>query len=302
MELRAARWSDLQDVYALAADLGTRLFGAPELALEHLRGDWERGGFELGHDAWVAGEAGALVGYASLAGGEEATLWLAAGSAAEHAGPALLRLVQTRAADGARKLVAIVPLADTPACAALEAEGYRKTREVWRMEIELREEPAAPVWPGGVSVRAYEPHADAPAVHALLVDAFAANAETISTFDDWLPWMTGDASFDPAVWFLAESKGRLAGVALCWNDGFVKDLAVSPAERRRGLGEALLRHAFCEFFRRGVASVSLKVDADNPTGATRLYQRVGMRTGRRYGVYTKSLEVGVVPLPESAPG
>jgi len=33
--------------------------------------------------------------------------------------------------------------------------------------------------------------------------------------------------------------------------------------------------------------VRLKVDADNPTGAVRLYERVGMRELRRHAVYAR---------------
>jgi ribosomal protein S18 acetylase RimI-like enzyme len=79
----------------------------------------------------------------------------------------------------------------------------------------------------------------------------------------------------------------VAGVAQCWTEGFVKDLAVRPAFRGRGLGEALLHAVFAEFARRGVREVRLKVDADNPTGAVRLYERVGMRELRRHAVYAR---------------
>jgi ribosomal protein S18 acetylase RimI-like enzyme len=53
--------------------------------------------------------------------------------------------------------------------------------------------------------------------------------------------------------------------------------------------EALLRHVFVEFRRRGVPEVALKVDAGNPTGAVRLYERVGMRAGRRYELWRREL-------------
>ena len=107
----------------------------------------------------------------------------------------------------------------------------------------------------------------------------------MAPFAEWHPWLVTDPSFDPAVVFVAESGGEVAGVAQCWAEGFVKDIAVRPAHRGRGLGEALLRHAFREFHRRGAGSVALKVDASNPTGAVRLYGRVGMREARRYAVY-----------------
>jgi ribosomal protein S18 acetylase RimI-like enzyme len=152
--------------------------------------------------------------------------------------------------------------------------------EVWRMQIELAEPLEVPCPPPGIAVRTYEP-ADAAAVHALLQRAFEGSHETVLPFEEWLPWMTEDAAFDPTVWFLADSDGGLAGVALCWNNGFVKDLAVDPGWRRRGLGEALLHQVFREFFDRGCRTVALKVDAANPTGAVRLYKRIGMRIESR---------------------
>jgi ribosomal protein S18 acetylase RimI-like enzyme len=59
--------------------------------------------------------------------------------------------------------------------------------------------------------------------------------------------------------------------------------------RRRGLGLALLRRAFGEFQRRGERLVQLGVDAASPTGATRLYERVGMRTITTLDDWTKAL-------------
>ena len=58
---------------------------------------------------------------------------------------------------------------------------------------------------------------------------------------------------------------------------------------RKGVGDALLRHAFGELYRRGARRVGLGVDAENPTGATRLYERVGMRVAYQSDVYAKKL-------------
>jgi ribosomal protein S18 acetylase RimI-like enzyme len=149
------------------------------------------------------------------------------------------------------------------------------------MQMDVSAAGPAPVWPEGVAVRAYA-EADAPAVHELLEEAFAENTEEVLPFARWHPWMTNDPGFDPGVWFLAEAGAELAGVCLCWREGWVKDLAVRPSWRGRGLGEALLREAFAEFHRRGLETVGLKVDADNPTGAVRLYERVGMTRDRTY--------------------
>ncbi len=44
-----------------------------------------------------------------------------------------------------------------------------------------------------------------------------------------------------------------------------------------------------EFARRGFSQVMLNVDAGNETGATPLYERVGMRVRRAWDLYEKTL-------------
>jgi ribosomal protein S18 acetylase RimI-like enzyme len=154
------------------------------------------------------------------------------------------------------------------------------TREVLRMEIRLAGATPPPEWPPGVAVRRADVEADAPGVHELLELAFGGSAEEERPYAEWRSWWITDAEFDPSAWFLAEEDGELAGVALCWSSGFLKDLAVHPAHRRRGIGRALLLHVFAEFRSRGADAVSLKVDGDNVT-ARRLYDAAGMRVTER---------------------
>jgi ribosomal protein S18 acetylase RimI-like enzyme len=144
------------------------------------------------------------------------------------------------------------------------------------MEIALTGKLPSARRPSGVTVRRADYGTDAPAIYRLLEVAFAGTDEQDPPYDEWLAWWTSDLEWDPTAWFVAEAAGELAGVALCWRSGFLKDLAVHPEHRRRGIGRALLLHVFDEFRRRGVATISLKVDANNPTGAVRLYQSVGM--------------------------
>ena len=105
----------------------------------------------------------------------------------------------------------------------------------------------------------------------------------------WSPSRSGgracrdDSEYDPTLCFLAANEqDEIVGVAQCWTSAFVKDLAVAPAMRRQGLGAALLSHAFRAFAERGVPSVDLKVDADNPSGALRLYRSLGFETVETY--------------------
>jgi ribosomal protein S18 acetylase RimI-like enzyme len=61
---------------------------------------------------------------------------------------------------------------------------------------------------------------------------------------------------------------------------WVQILGVLPEFRQRGLAQALLRHTFEEYARRGLDRVGLGVDAENPTGAVRVYERAGMHVSR----------------------
>jgi ribosomal protein S18 acetylase RimI-like enzyme len=105
--------------------------------------------------------------------------------------------------------------------------------------------------------------------------------------------------FDPTLWHLAEVDGALAGVAICLEGkrrddptGWVSLLGVRREFRGRGIGEALLRSAFADFYRRGYRKVSLGVDASSLTGADRLYRRAGMREVKRGFYYEKELRAG----------
>jgi len=74
--------------------------------------------------------------------------------------------------------------------------------------------------------------------------------------------------------------------------GYVASLAVLPSHRGCGLGRALLLHSFAEFYAMGKRGAALAVDADSLTGATRLYESVGMRPHTRYAMWEKELRAG----------
>src|SRR5438477_12894219 len=147
--------------------------------------------------------------------------------------------------------------------------------EVVRMRVELGVGALeAPVWPDGVSVRGFRAE-DGPSLHALLEHGYRRGFGSVPAYELWLSATTGDAEFDPELCFLADAGTELAGATLCWTSAFVKDLVVRESWRRRGLGEALLRHVFAAFAERGAERVDLNVDPEN-VAARRLYERVGM--------------------------
>ncbi|WBS05264.1 GNAT family N-acetyltransferase [Pseudoduganella sp. SL102] len=133
---------------------------------------------------------------------------------------------------------------------------------------------APPGFPDGVRVVPFLPGLHARPAHALLA---AAHTDRGESFDEWWTALRGDAEFDADTVFIAiDAQDCVAGVAICWNVPFVKDVVVAPAWRRRGLGAALMQHAFAWFARRGHPHVDLKVDGGN-VDARGLYRRLGMR-------------------------
>jgi mycothiol synthase len=173
------------------------------------------------------------------------------------------------------------------------ALGYAEARHYFHMRIELESASAAPVWPDGVAVDTFRSE-DARAFHAALDEAFAEEWGNVAmTFDEWRRFRIEDPHVDLSLWFVARGGNEIAGVCRCdpsrYGGGWIGALGVRPAWRRRGIGRALLLHAFAEFRRRRAPHVSLGVDAANESGATHLYESVGMHVVTEDVVFEKAL-------------
>jgi ribosomal protein S18 acetylase RimI-like enzyme len=142
-----------------------------------------------------------------------------------------------------------------------------------RLRRLLDEPPASPVWPIGISLRAFTPD-DAGAVHALLAQAYDNGGGSVPAFLPWWAKLSADSEYDPALCFTAYASGTLVGTAQCWTSAYVKDLAVHPSWRRRGVATALLLHSFHVFAQRGASQVDLKVETGNG-GAMTFYKSLG---------------------------
>jgi ribosomal protein S18 acetylase RimI-like enzyme len=173
-----------------------------------------------------------------------------------------------------------------------ERHGYAPEREFQHMKIDVPAGFDAGGPPAGIAIRP-RVEADDPGIFTVMDEGFRQHwGYRPEPYEAWLqPWLES-ASFDPTLWFVALDGDEIVG-ALQGNvtdgRGWVGSLAVRDAWRRRGIGEALLRAAFATFRGRDVATVMLNVDRDNTTGATRLYERAGMRLRRRWLVVAKTL-------------
>jgi len=288
--VRAATADDLDAAYDLIVQRDHAVFGESEFQRRYL----EHRLSQDGCDCLVAVDDGRIAAWASLDADHDFTI--AAARDDGTAAAAVLQNVESRGGErGFDTLTNIVVPEDTVQWSLLERSGYTADRVVLRMWRDLDGDLELPSWPADVSVRAYT-SADGERVHALLDECYADwDRDYVElAHRDWLDFMTVHDDFDPEMWFLAERDGALVACALHWRTsasgkGWVKDLVVRESERGRGLGKALLQHGFHAYKERGGDRVGLKVDADNPTGAPQLYERVGFVVDRRYTIWTKAL-------------
>jgi ribosomal protein S18 acetylase RimI-like enzyme len=133
-------------------------------------------------------------------------------------------------------------------------------------------------------------------VFAAITEAFRDHWNHIpKQFESWVQRKKRHG-FQPGLWLLVfdgeEVAAALVGSVFPEMGGWVNNVAVRRPWRRRGIAEAMLREAFRRFAARGITPVNLGVDATNPTGATRLYEKAGMRAVREFVFFEKELRPG----------
>jgi mycothiol synthase len=114
----------------------------------------------------------------------------------------------------------------------------------------------------------------------------------------WRHNFTGGAGFRPDLSLLLLEGGEAVGFAICHVEtegtvapasvGWIVQMGVRPAWRRRGLASALLNEVMCRFQADGLQWAALEVNIDNYR-ASRLYQRLGFERRRRRTVYKKAV-------------
>jgi mycothiol synthase len=278
--------------------------------------DWDH--LDITKDAWLFfAPDGQPCGYAMVED-DDGGRWLADGYVhpahkGRGIGSAILALTEARA----RELIAGVPegtrqvlvnniLANHPVSVnLLESHSYELVRVFFRMRITMEGPQPAPAWPEGITMRLCDgSDENIRLAYETVEEAFKDHwGHPPRDFEDWHKHMVRK-NFDRTLWFMAYEGEQIAGVALCRErdgDGWVTQLAVLRPWRKRGLGAALLHHAFNVFYERGMKRVGLGVDGQSLTGANRLYESVGMQVTERIGTYNKELRAGKDLLERVAP-
>jgi mycothiol synthase len=294
--VRPARMEDLESTAAMLNEHARGLHGVDDMTSTDLQLYWESPDVDFETDVVVAeNSGGSIVGYADI-GIHGGAVWLDVRATAPETLPALLEEIETRGA--ARKpdakLLGYTSDVDTPLRSLYESSGYELVRHSFRMRIELDRDPPKPEWPEGYTVRTMRDGEERRFYDAQMASFADTWLFTSEPYESWSHWFVDDAVFDPTLWFVAEKGDDLAGILIGRapeNEpgvGWVRILGVVPEHRRRGLGQALLRHSFREFADRAFNAVGLGVDAESPTGAVRVYERAGMDVERTNLIYEKA--------------
>ncbi len=307
---RPARDEDAATAAALANEESLARVGFPSFTDERLLRFWTAPSVDRERDvAVVASPDGGLAACLFVVGERPFVSVLAIGFVGLHfhgrgIGAAIVAENERRA----RRFVELAPAGrrvvvhagalagELRASALFTASGYSEVRRWQLMRVAFAGTPLAPSKVPGIDVRRFAP-GDGRDVYETHVAAFADHwGEGMETFEDFDHYVFDDPAFDPELWLLAWDGPTLAGYVGARLEseedpslGHVTLLGVLAPYRRRGVGEALLRHAFRALHDRGKMGCDLHVDAESPTGATRLYERVGMTAYPRFATWEKEL-------------
>ena len=280
MRSRPATRADLRAVVDMFCAYDVAFRGGVDTDDTDFTDDWDKAGFDWSTSTLVLEDAGRIVGFATVV--EEYADAMTTAERTELM-PELLDWVERHP----RTLEHYVPDPDADRNVLLQSRGWLAARRFWRMRRELAGPTPAPVWPADVTLREYERPRDDRAVHELITTSFREiGGQHERTFQEWSGYLLDTEKFDPDLYLVAEAGGAVVGAALSQvmgsDYGFVRQLAVAPSQRGRGVGLALLRECFRRHAARGRPATVLGVDAGNPTGALDLYEKAGMRVVEQF--------------------
>ncbi len=311
LTLRPARWTDLNAVAQLAQDVAEREGDALfVLTAEELANEWKSEGFNVERDVFVVETRdGQLVGSEEFYNEAGHSKFKADGCVHSEfrgrgIGSSLLEKIAERAQTEMELatpevrvfIQSLVNTKDETGHTLLQNNGYLPVRYHWRMEIKLQEAPAVVTFPAGIELRPFIKDEQAIAVWQADNEAFRDHwGSHDRTYEEWSHGKFGNPNFDPTLWMIAWDGNEVAGFSqnrFRKGIGWIGTIAVRRPWRKQGLGLALLRHSFGEFYKRGSTTIGLGVDSANLTRATRLYQRAGMVVAGEFATYEKELRAG----------
>ena len=303
-EIRPLTLDDVPAMVDLVARLTTVVLGEPDVTEAEIRDDLGGPHFDLEADTFIAvSRDGSATAYGQGDDEHTGTGWIdvyldpalddARFAAVADAG---VEACAGRIIDSARErgvssvhITANLYENETRMRAAYERAGLQLETVYWRMQraIPAGEALEAPVVPVGIRIDKVDPRDDVVIEQAyhLFHDTFSEHhgiEGSKKSLPDYTDHVRTAESFDPESWWFAWQGEAPVGLLIGDNRrveqgvGYVRSVGVQKHLRGRGVARALLLTAFADYQRKGRSSVQLGVDTGNTTGATRLYESVGM--------------------------
>jgi ribosomal protein S18 acetylase RimI-like enzyme len=148
--------------------------------------------------------------------------------------------------------------------------------------------------PDGLTITGYRAGLDLD-LHAAHVEAFADHwGNQARDYAGWRALAVDNETFAPELSRIALDGGEIAGYVLAYDDAdpsrvYLGQVGVRRPWRRRGLAAAMLARVLGASAEAGRSGASLSVDADSPTGAVGVYERVGFAVQSRGVTYASHL-------------
>jgi mycothiol synthase len=286
------------------------------VSVEDLANDFKHTeGFDPRKDVLIAEVAGQVIGWARVWRTEDpaglalynhfvnlSPEWYGTGvrsAMLKHSELRLKEIADQHSEDAARAFQAIATATNTDWISVLASEGYRVFRYGFLMvRPNLDSIPDLP-FPEGVEVRPVRPEH-----YRDIIDAWNESCKDmrgqIPMSDEDFKGFQESPIFDPSLWQIAWFRDQVVGTTVNWINkrkneefgrkrGHVEFISVRRPWRGKGIAKALIARSLRLLRSRGMTEAALGVDAENPSGALQLYQKMGFRVVRRDGIYRKPL-------------
>lgn len=181
------------------------------------------------------------------------------------------------------------------------AEGYTPVRYSFEMVRPSLDAIPEATLPAGLAVRPVRPE-HYRAIWEAADEAFRDHWGSWPASEaDYQGWLNDPVIFTPELWQVAWDGEQVAGQVRSFisdgenveygrKRGYIDSISVRRPWRRRGLAEALILRSLKLLRERGMEEAALGVDAENLSGALRLYERSGFRVVKRSTLFRKPLD------------
>ena len=170
----------------------------------------------------------------------------------------------------------------------------RRARFFRKRRRSCQQQPTERPLPAHLTLHTWQEHHE-PALIDAFNEAFAEHwGVPTMTMTLWKDGFTTDVpQFRGDLSFLVLDGPQVVGFAVNWvqrnGTGWIEAIGVRPSWRGQGIAALLMAKSLNAFINEGLAQAMLDVDTQNPSGALRLYEKMGFEAVKRTAVFTKQL-------------